>query len=873
MPLGGAVVVRTAQPPILGNWWRSARPLANERSVSFPPPSPAAQKWQLGPLAARGISKTLGVRRGAGGDVIPGSAGREQPRVTSERKRARPLRPSHPREAMDPRDAGLLRAEVERLSAELQETTQEKVQAAQYGLAVLEENADLKQKYTDLESEHEAMKLELQQVKEALSESQINHKRVAADRERSEENLLKENSVKEAKLQEKVEDLQNELKQMRSFVTNTAAENEGLSSALQELKKECKSLETDKAQLRAEIKQCKIREMRQMQDCAELEEENVSLLKQVSVLKESQVEFEGVKHELKQRDEEIELLNGQVAELVRLREISEHQLEEALETLKSEREQKNELRRELSGFLNAYDSLGNFQVNLDELNEDELDSGYNNGGFGRLNGDFCMSTPRNSDIYQPAPSLACDLFSELSVTEIQKLKQQLMQVDREKSSLVNSMQELQRQLDITKEALSEQKVQNIQLTDEVRALKKIQERSPMRMCGMDDAGTQKGTGQSGDKYDDVEIAQLTKELHELRQKYQDFEAKYNDEKKEWEADSQELAEKIKFYIKSGRSDQEILTELEDELRASRKLALDFQGKLVMAQEELMFFTEELANLYHHICMCNNLTPNRVMLDYYKEGRGSKLQIRKRKSSDIFGKLLLNAEPEVLDTSGSGDQSPMGSQSSPLGSECGDYAKEPMNLTHLVAIVKDQIRHLQGALALSWHHTSAGSLASELEKDKEALVEEIMKLKSLLSTKREQIATLRTVLKANKQTAEVALANLKGKYENEKSLISETMLKLRHELKALKEDAATFSSLRAVFASRCDQYVSQLDEMQRQLAAAEDEKKTLNSLLRMAIQQKLALTERLESLGTPNDESSKSRLKLASKSKVRPSKPN
>lgn len=36
-------------------------------------------------------------------------------------------------------------------------------------------------------------------------------------------------------------------------------------------------------------------------------------------------------------------------------------------------------------------------------------------------------------------------------------------------------------------------------------------------------------------------------------------------------------------------------------------------------------------------------------------------------------------------------------------------------------------------------------------------------------------------------------------------------------------------------------------MQRQLAAAEDEKKTLNSLLRMAIQQKLALTQRLEDL--------------------------
>lgn len=53
--------------------------------------------------------------------------------------------------------------------------------------------------------------------------------------------------------------------------------------------------------------------------------------------------------------------------------------------------------------------------------------------------------------------------------------------------------------------------------------------------------------------------------------------------------------------------------------------------------------------------------------------------------------------------------------------------------------------------------------------------------------------------------------------------------------------------RGFFRPRCDEYVTQLDDMQRQLTAAEDEKKTLNSLLRMAIQQKLALTQRLEDL--------------------------
>jgi chromosome segregation ATPase len=141
---------------------------------------------------------------------------------------------------------------------------------------------------------------------------------------------------------------------------------------------------------------------------------------------------------------------------------------------------------------------------------------------------------------------------------------------------------------------------------------------------------------------------------------------------------------------------------------------------------------------------------------------------------------------------------------------------------------------------------------QLPNDVQELQEQIIKLKSLLSTKREQIGTLRTVLKANKQTAEVALANLKSKYENEKSVVTETMQKLRNELKTLKEDAATFATLRAMFTARCDEYVAQLDESQRMLLAAEDEKKTLNSLLRLAIQQKLKLNQRLEDLEMDNE---------------------
>ncbi len=69
-----------------------------------------------------------------------------------------------------------------------------------------------------------------------------------------------------------------------------------------------------------------------------------------------------------------------------------------------------------------------------------------------------------------------------------------------------------------------------------------------------------------------------------------------------------------------------------------------------------------------------------------------------------------------------------------------------------------MKHLQRAvdrsLQLSRQRAAARELAPLLDKDKESCMEEILKLKSLLSTKREQIATLRLVLKANKQVRHV-----------------------------------------------------------------------------------------------------------------------
>ncbi|XP_034782360.2 protein bicaudal D homolog 1-like isoform X7 [Acipenser ruthenus] len=806
--------------------------------------------------------------------------------------------------------AGHYKAEIARLSRELSETTQEKIRAAECGLVVLEENQTLKQQYTDLEADYDTLKQELEQLKEAFGQAYSIQRKVAEDGETLEENLLQESASKEAYYMSKILELQTEMKQNKSVMSNVQAENERLNAVLQDLRENNEVLELQRTRMKDEIREYKFRETRLLQDYTELEEENIMLQKLVSTLKQNQVEYEGLKHEIKCLEEETVLLNSQLEDALRLKEISESQLEEALDTLKNEREQKNNLRKELSQYISMSDSMysTHLSISVDGLkfNEEANNGTPNNedkcnghvhvhGPLVKLNGDYRGSTSRKGEALHPVS----DLFSELNLSEMQKLKQQLLQVEREKANLLSNLEESQTQLEHTKGALTEQHERIHRLTEHVNSMKRLHSNKELPM----DLETEKSAreaSQEGHDYEvDIngleileckykvavtEVIDLKAEIKALKEKYNKCLESYTDEKTKGESKIQVLDEQVARLEKTHKECGERISCLERELQTVTGMANENHNTLNTAQDELVTFSEELAQLYHHVCLCNNETPNRVMLDYYRQSRVTRSGSLKG-SDDPRGllspRLARRAMVTPLEHRSPAEQAPKDASeaskeqsqsptrtpivspvitappSSPV-TESSDLRKEPMNIYNLNAIIRDQIKHLQKAvdrsLLLSRQRAAARELAPMIDKDKEAVMEEILKLKSLLSTKREQIATLRLVLKANKQTAEVALANLKSKYENEKSMVTETMMKLRNELKALKEDAATFSSLRAMFATRCDEYVTQLDEMQRQLAAAEDEKKTLNSLLRMAIQQKLALTQRLEDLEFDHEQS-------------------
>ncbi|MEQ2262143.1 Protein bicaudal D 1, partial [Xenotaenia resolanae] len=276
----------------------------------------------------------------------------------------------------------------------------------------------------------------------AFGQANTNHRKVAADGESREESLIQESACKEAYYEQRVLELQNELRQTRNILTNTQSENERLIAISQEMKETSEMVELQRTQLRDDIKEYKFREGRLLQDYTELEEENISLQKQVSMLKQSQVEFEGLKHEIRRLEEDTQFLNSQLEDAIRLKEIAERQLGEALETIKTERELKASLRKELSHYMNIGDTLYHcpLSISLDGLkfiddaaiepNNDEALLGYEN-SFTKLantiNEDNRISTPEKDELLRPVPSLVDDLLSELNISEIQKLKQQLMQ--------------------------------------------------------------------------------------------------------------------------------------------------------------------------------------------------------------------------------------------------------------------------------------------------------------------------------------------------------------------------------------------------------------------------------------------------------------
>ncbi|XP_043589018.1 protein bicaudal D isoform X1 [Bombus pyrosoma] len=728
-----------------------------------------------------------------------------------------------------------LRIEIERLSRELDLASTEKIQSAQYGLALLEEKSALQQRCNDLEALYENTKHELEITQEALAKFQTTTKLTTKSGIEQEETLLNESAARETSLQTQIIELENEAKQLRHELELVQAERDHALQEREEVGKDHQQAEAERKSLRTMLRECRFREARLLQDYSELEDENISLQKQVSGLRSSQVEFEGAKHEIRRLTEEVELLNSQVEELTNLKKIAEKQMEEALESLQAEREAKYALKKELDQRINSESiyNLSNLALSIRGITEDQTicsDGEDDSPALRRIEADLKTQEPGTS-----ATDKQVDLFSEIHLNELKKLEKQLELAESEKAHLTQNLRESQYAVEKSQNELQSFVARIVQLAAHVQSLHHLHSKLPEKQT---EETTLDKLNQAIMQYHQWstmsarEVNQLQKDLADLENGLT-----ISDSTQQLRTELTNLRNKIPESEKSLREKlldtEQRSIQLESDISILSKLAVEAGGFLDSAQNDLQNISDELAQLYHHVCTVNGEIPSRVVLDHEKivpekEEENGKIE---------WCRTLFKTDIQIKDL------------------ESLSKAKE---VAKHIETAMDQIKHLRSAVEHTIELSKVKGMQSnvcnvcegsvnENKAEVADLQEQVIRLKALLSAKREQIATLRTVLKSNKNTAEVALTNLKGKYENEKSIVNETMLKLRNELRMLKENAATFSSLRAMFAARCEEYVTQVDELQRQLAAAEDDRKTLNSLLRLAVQQKLVLTMKLEEL--------------------------
>ncbi|KAL7634106.1 UNVERIFIED_CONTAM: hypothetical protein RMT77_015434 [Armadillidium vulgare] len=734
-----------------------------------------------------------------------------------------------------------LEQEIERLSNELDQTTSEKNQAAQYGLVLLEEKESLQTRCDELEAIYENTKHDLDITQEALAKFQNTHRVATASGIETEESLISESAARETSLNSQIIELELESKQIKAELERVQSEKERYAVELSDTLKNKELSDHEKKQLKAELKDLKFRETRLFQDYAELEDENIGLQKQISSLKSSQVEFEGLKHEIRRLEEEVDVLNSQVEELKNLKRIAERQMEEALESLQAEREAKYALKKELDTKVNSESmyNLSNLAISMNlSGNADFGDSDIEDDTpeLKRLESELISSNEAGG-----GQNLGGDLFSEIHLNELRKLEKKLEESDSEKSQLTMNLKETQEHLEKAKGEIDSQHAKISHLLGHISALIKLHEQDNANQVSTDD----KIKLINFLEQQKIRFQVASKEISEMKRNLADLESNSSGASDSVTQLRNEVATLRAKLVEANQNQADV----KHDLAILNQMMNSREGSLSVTQNDLSGMSEELAQLYHHVCTVNGETPSRVLLDHSKLGHTTRDSEDKKTTEEEEDKKNSNKSPvsqfEILRAKLKTDVNL---------NEAVD-ASNPVLVRQLVDTIQDQIKHLKKAFEHTIELSKEKGLVRESsapdsglsESEVQELQEQVIKLKSLLSTKREQIATLRTVLKANKQTAEVALANLKSKYETEKSIVSETMMKLRNELRLLKEDAATFSSLRAMFAARCEEYVTQLDELQRQLVAAEEEKKTLNSLLRMAIQQKLALTQRLEDM--------------------------
>ncbi|VDQ01990.1 unnamed protein product [Trichobilharzia regenti] len=178
-----------------------------------------------------------------------------------------------------------------------------------------------------------------------MEEQNLIQRRISIAGFQEEDDLVSESANRERGLRNQVHDLEVELKDVKLKYERQMAENDALHRKILDQQSSIEDMEKQSRNLKGEIKDAKAKE----------------------------VEFESVRHELKRLQEENDVIHVQLEEITRLKRMTEKSLEDALESLQIERDQRHNLRKELDSRIIS-DSISHLSDlrNLSSLGHAEL---------------------------------------------------------------------------------------------------------------------------------------------------------------------------------------------------------------------------------------------------------------------------------------------------------------------------------------------------------------------------------------------------------------------------------------------------------------------------------------------------------------------
>lgn len=198
-----------------------------------------------------------------------------------------------------------------------------------------------------------------------------------------------------------------------------------------------------------------------------------------------------------------------------------------------------------------------------------------------------------------------DLFSEVHLNELRKLEKQLEQLEKEKLSLTQNLRDNQLMVDRSQAELQNFLASLSQLAAHVDSLQQYQQ--TVDKSTSSEAGKALAVYQQWFRLSSKEVEQLKQDLKAMEKI-----STCSDATLQLRTEVTNLKNRLLD------AEQKYL-DVEGDFKLLKEFASEAGCSLEESQNNLQTVTEELAQLYHHVCTVNGQTPVRIVLEHEKHG--------------------------------------------------------------------------------------------------------------------------------------------------------------------------------------------------------------------------------------------------------------